>query len=79
MPLSIILMVAYREKSRFPYGPIRSCIQHVLTINDFGIYLEVKFNFNLTYHIDKIRNKAISKLCFLKISCSEFSNAHIML
>lgn len=37
----------------------------------------MKLNFN--YHIDKIRNKAISKLGFLKRSCSEFSNAHALI
>lgn len=34
---------------------------------------------NFYYHIDKIRNKAIAKLSFLKRSYSEFSSAHALI
>jgi len=67
------------KKTNLLYGYTLSnyVIQRVFIINDLGIYFDVKLNFN--YHVDKIRNKAISKLGFLKRSCSELSNAHALI
>jgi hypothetical protein len=60
----------------FDYNLFNSVIQRVFIINDLGVYFDVKLKFN--YHIDKIRNRALAKLGFLKRSCSEFSNPHAL-
>lgn len=55
----------------FDYNLYNSVIQRIFSINDVSVYLHVKLK--LKYHIDKVRNKALSKLGLLKRSCSEFS------
>lgn len=56
----------------FNYNFINLEIKRVYLINDLGVFFDTKMNFK--QHINKIKNKASSKLGFLKRQCSNFNN-----
>ena len=56
----------------FNYKFLNLKIQRVYLIIDLGVFFDTKMNFK--QHINKIKNKASSKLGFLKRQCSNFNN-----
>jgi len=60
----------------FNYTLFHSTLVHESIINNLGIFIDSKLYFN--FHIDKLRNSALSRLGFLKRNCSKFNNQHAL-
>lgn len=69
---SVITFSQKKVNSFFNYNLNNCPAQRVSLVNDLGIFFDTKLKF--IDHIHKIKNKASSKLGFLKRCCSKFNN-----
>lgn len=68
-----VITFSHKKVNSFSNYNLNNCpTQRVSLINDLGIFFDTKLKF--IDHIHKIKNKASSKLGFLKRCCSKFNN-----
>jgi len=71
---SIITFSHKKVNSFFNYNLNNCPTQRVSLVNDLGIFFDTKLKFNYYIVYSQNKNKASSKLGFLKRCCSKFNN-----